>query len=224
MRVTKGGEPQVHDLLEIEPDSLCDGCLARPPWVDIVLSECPYVVVRRIKSDAGQVAIGVRGRTRGERWPALCSTDSVRRVIRPEDLLALTHSENEQFRTPALRALLEMQERWAGIPWSWGPGGSVGFEMATGRPVTTDSSDLDLILRAPKRLGRDEARTLWALALGIEAKLDVRVETGECGFSLEEYARSGSKQILLRCQDGVRTGADPWAVALAAIKPQEARP
>jgi phosphoribosyl-dephospho-CoA transferase len=48
--------------------------------------------------------------------------------------------------------------------------------------------------------------------LGLEAKVDVRVETPLCGFALAEYALASSPRILLRYAEGVRVGEDPWQV------------
>jgi phosphoribosyl-dephospho-CoA transferase len=103
-----------------------------------------------------------------------------------------------------------MQERWADLPLPWGPAGSVGFELATGRKVTTEVSDLDLVIRAKRRFSVEQARSILDRTLGLETKVDVRVETPVCGFSLEEYASVRPAKMLLRYPDGVRLGEDPW--------------
>jgi phosphoribosyl-dephospho-CoA transferase len=103
-----------------------------------------------------------------------------------------------------------MSERWADSALPWGPAGSVGFELASGRKVTTEASDLDLVLRAAEQIGVDEARVLLDHTFGLKAKVDVRVETPVCGFALEEYVSAHSAKILLRYRDGVRLGEDPW--------------
>jgi phosphoribosyl-dephospho-CoA transferase len=103
-----------------------------------------------------------------------------------------------------------MSERWADLTLPWGPGGSVGFELASGRKVTTQASDLDLVIRAGNKIDVEEARFLLARTFGLEAKVDVRVETPVCGFSLEEYVSASSAKILLRYPDGARLGEDPW--------------
>jgi phosphoribosyl-dephospho-CoA transferase len=92
----------------------------------------------------------------------------------------------------------------------WGPAGSAGFELATGRKVTTEASDLDLVIRARQRFGVEEARSILARTLGLETKVDVLVETPVCGFSLEEYVSVHPAKMLLRYPDGVRLGEDPW--------------
>jgi phosphoribosyl-dephospho-CoA transferase len=103
-----------------------------------------------------------------------------------------------------------MKDRWADLTLSWGPSGSVAFELASGRKVTTEASDLDLIIRARQPIAHEQARFLLDRTLGLEAKVDVRVETPVCGFALEEYVLATSAKILLRYADDVRLGEDPW--------------
>ena len=159
---------------------------------------------------AGQIAVGVRGTTRSERWAGFCGERLIKKVVRPQELL-MSHASNSIPRTPALRVLREISERWAELALPWGPVGSVGFELATGRMVTTEASDLDVVIRASQRITIDYARWLFDRTLGFEAKVDVRVETPVCGFSLEEYVIAGSSEILLRYKDGVRLGRNAWS-------------
>jgi phosphoribosyl-dephospho-CoA transferase len=131
----------------------------------------------------------------------------VRNIVRPKELLERDRSSKEA-RTPALRALEEMKNRWADLTLPWGPAGSVGFELASGRKVTTETSDLDLVIRAAQEVGAEQARFLLDRTLGLETRIDVRVETPACGFSLVEYV--SATKILLRYPDGVRLGDNPW--------------
>jgi phosphoribosyl-dephospho-CoA transferase len=130
--------------------------------------------------------------------------------VRPEELLSYDSTSKDVERTAALRALQEMPKRWADLTLPWGPAGSVGFELASGRTVTTEASDLDLVIRARQRIGIEEGRVLLDRTFGLEAKVDVRVETPVCGFALEEYVLASSAKILLRYADHVRLGEDPW--------------
>jgi phosphoribosyl-dephospho-CoA transferase len=204
--------PQVHDLLEIESGCLARGSIAQPPWVRKMLIDCPWVVVRRGEAPGGYIAVGVRGANRSERWGGYCAQRHVKRIARPADLLALCRAAARVHRAPALMALREVVKKWRGIPFLWGPTGSVGFELATGRPVTTEASDLDLAIRAPSPIGVEQARCLWDRVLGLQTKVDVRVETPLCGFSLEEYACASPAQILLRFPDAPRLGDHPWGL------------
>src|SRR5882757_2448287 len=199
--------PQVHDLLQIDPASIRPGCAAEPSWVRQTMLDCPWVVVRRSQTASDFVAVGVRGERRSERWAASCEKTMVREIARPEEL---RRTSSDVRRTPALRSLQEMSERWADLTLPWGPGGSVGFELASGRKVTTGASDLDLVIRAQQRITLEEARFLLDRTQGLEAKVDVRVETPVCGFALEEYVSASSAKILLRYPDRGRLGEDPW--------------
>lgn len=190
--------PQVHDLLQIDQPSLISGCTS------------PWVVVRRAQAPPGLIAVGVRGNARSERWATFCEERLVRNIVRPEELLLRNRTANDVRRTPARRALEEMNKRWADLRLPWGPGGSVAFELATGRKVTTEASDLDLVIRATEKICVQQARFLLDRTLGLQAKVDVRVETPVCGFSLQEYVSPSSTKILLRYPDGIRLGEDPW--------------
>jgi phosphoribosyl-dephospho-CoA transferase len=202
--------PQVHDLLQIDRLSLTSGCTGEPSWVRRALLDCPWVVVRRAQAASGLIAVGVRGNARSERWAAFCEQSLVNKIVRPEELLVRDRTSSEVQRTPARRALQPMKDRWAGLTLPWGPGGSVAFELASGRTVTTAASDLDLVIRARQRIGVEQARFLLDRTLGLEAKVDVRVETPVCGFALEEYVLATSAKILLRYADDVRLEEDPW--------------
>ena len=213
MNLSEIGDPQIHDLLRIDRDCLTAGCVAQPSWVRESLITCPWVVVRRAQAPAGQIAIGVRGATRSERWGGFCAKSLISKIVRPAELLVLARSANRTPRMPALKVLQQVIERWRDLTLPWGPTGSVGFELASGRQVTTEVSDLDIAVRAPQRIVVEQARSLWDRVTGLQTKVDVRVETPECGFSLEEYACSSSSRssrILLRCPDGSRFGNDPW--------------
>ena len=199
-------KPQVHDLLQIHPALPISGCVAEPTWVEKTLLGCPWVVVLRAQTSVGRIAIGVRGAARSERWGAFCHGSQVRTIVRPEQLLP------SSCRTPALRTFHEIRERWADLALSWGPTGSVGFELASGRRVTTEASDLDLVIRAPQRISVDRARSLLDRTLGLGTRVDVRVETPLCDFALAEYALDPSPRILLRYAEGARLGKDPWLV------------
>jgi phosphoribosyl-dephospho-CoA transferase len=212
MKFSESDAPQVHDLLQIEEDSLIANSTAQPPWVGETLMSCPWVVVRRGQAPAGQVAVGVRGATRGERWGGFCGERLIRKIVQPAELLVLGRRSTDIRLTPALNALQEVFERWRGLTLPWGPTGSVGFELASGRQVTTEASDLDLVIRAPTPITVEQARSLWDRVTGLQTKVDVRVETPGCGLSLDEYACASSARILLRYSDGLRLGDDPWAV------------
>jgi phosphoribosyl-dephospho-CoA transferase len=201
---------QVHDLLQLDPDSLQPACIDPPNWVIRSLASCPWVVVRRAQAPNGQIAVGVRGSSRSERWGCFVSADLVCGIVSPAELLAVARSSAHRRRTLPFKALQRIIERWSDLSFPWGPTGSVGFELATGRQVTTEASDLDVAIFAADRFSVEQARSIWELVIGLETKVDVRVETPRCGFLLHEYAHSSTSQILRRYPDGPRFGGDPW--------------
>jgi phosphoribosyl-dephospho-CoA transferase len=215
MKVSEISAPQVHDLLQIDAHALTADSVSRPQWVTETLICCPWVVVRRGQAPAGQISVGVRGAARSERWAGCCSKAPIKKIVRPAELLVPSWISAHLRRTPALQALEEVIERWQGLSLPWGPTGSVGFELATGHPVTTEASDLDLAVRATNRIDTERALFLWDRLAGLQVKVDVRVETPMCGFSLDEYAHASSARILLRYPDGLRLGDDPWLLMTA---------
>jgi phosphoribosyl-dephospho-CoA transferase len=210
MKVSEISAPQVHDLLQIDAHALTADSVSQPQWVTEALICCPWVVVRRGQAPAGKISVGVRGAARSERWAGCCSKTLIKEIVRPAELLVPRWTSAHLRRTPALQALQKVIERWQGLSLPWGPTGSVGFELATGRPVTTEGSDLDLVVHTTDRLAAHHARSLWDSVTSLQVKVDVRVETPHCGFSLEEYARASTARILLRYPKGLRLGDDPW--------------
>jgi phosphoribosyl-dephospho-CoA transferase len=203
---------QVHDLVEIEPDSLAPSDESAPVWVRDALASCPWAAVRRAHALDGLIPVGIRGTRRYERWGTDCLKEGIREIVTPESLLDRFRSSTPIPRTPALMALCELVDRLSGRVLRWGPFGSAAFELATGQQVTTEASDLDLMIRVPEPMSRHQAQLLWQLTQGLQARADVLVETGHYGFSLEEYANPISSRILLRHKDGSRLEQDPWAV------------
>lgn len=201
--------PQVHDLVQIDPDSLND--IAPPDWVVPALQSCPWAVVRRAAAAPGELAIGVRGNTRDKRWGGFICKNSVSSAVRPRDLLTIYCSSTTVPRTPAMRVLRQVIERWQDFDLPWGPVGSVALELVSGEHITTESSDLDIAISASRRITVEQARWLWHCVAALQPHVDVRVETGGCGFFLQEYACVGPKRILLRYRDGVCLGDDPWS-------------
>jgi phosphoribosyl-dephospho-CoA transferase len=118
---------------------------------------------------------------------------------------------------PALAALARVAPLLALRGYRWGPGGSVGFELATGTVTATASSDLDVILRQARRLEPDEARALQAALAeaAAPARIDALLETPRGGVSLADLAAAPTR-VLVRAPDGPYLAADPWAADAGA--------
>lgn len=201
------GKARVHDLVRIDLESVGD--LAAPCWVIPALRSCPWAVVRRTPPAPGEIAVGVRGNTRDQRWGGFISRRSVSTIVRPMDLLVM-RSSTVSPRTPAMRVLQPVIERWQDLCLSWGPTGSVALELVSGQHVTTESSDLDVAIDAPSRVSVERARSLLHSVIDLRPNVDIRLETPQCGFSLREYACVSPARILLRYRDGASLGNDPW--------------
>jgi phosphoribosyl-dephospho-CoA transferase len=201
---------RTHDLLEIDAQHFLAGFDAAPTWVVESLQRSPFVVVRRGVSTQHGIPVGARGSERNQRWPARCSAMLVESVITPSQLKSRIVPDPRIRSIPALSSLEILKERWKELDHSWGPIGSIGFELATGTRTAKSESDLDIVLYAPVRITADLAKSLCAQAADLTATVDIRVEAPLCGFSLNEYARQNLARMLLRTPSGIMLGIDPW--------------
>jgi phosphoribosyl-dephospho-CoA transferase len=200
-----------HDLLELDSPQSIANLDCAPAWVRESLEATSYVVVRRQAQSETEVAIGVRGPSRHQRWPSFVNPNKIKSVVSPFQLHGGNQLTSERAQAiPALRHLLALERKWRDLDLKWGPGGSVGFELATGNPAATDSSDLDIVLFAPVSFDHEFARILMLSVSDIAKTIDVLVETPESAFLLSEYAANPSAPILLRCADKARLGINPW--------------
>ena len=201
---------RTHDLLEIDANVFISGNASSPEWVEEALRKSPFVVVRRGRVTDLEIPIGVRGAERNQRWAAFCHPTWLKSILTPPQLLTRTIPALRVDAAPALRALQVLKDRWMDLDHPWGPGGSVGFELATGRYVVKPESDLDVVIYAEGKITREEAGSLHARTTNLSVAVDIRVETLACGFSLIEYERGSAAGILMRTPDGLELGNDPW--------------
>ena len=204
-----------HDLLEIFPEALKPAKerdeRPAPAWVQESLSKTPFVVVRRGVSSEATIPVGVRGAERNQRWAASLPTGSVKRVITPPELMEQwTGNSSRDQEITALAALKTLQSRWKEIAYPWGPGGSVGFELATGTATAKAGSDLDVLIYADHPFSIEWAQWLGETIEDLPVRVDLLVETPTCGFSFHEYLRVYPRRLLLRTPHGSKLGSDPW--------------
>jgi phosphoribosyl-dephospho-CoA transferase len=202
---------RTHDLLEIDPEPFLSLHASVPEWAAEELQRAPFLVVRRGRVSEQTIPVGVRGPERNQRWAAFCHTELVKSITTPPQLLKRTAPIFRLDSVPAFRSLSLLEERWTNFDRLWGPGGSVGFELATGSHAARPESDLDIVLYADRPITTDEAKSLCGFTSGLPSAIDIRVETKACGFSLKEYASQGSAPILLRTPYGVELGSVPWS-------------
>ncbi|SFP67655.1 phosphoribosyl-dephospho-CoA transferase [Pseudomonas sp. NFPP28] len=161
------------------------------------------VVVRRAIVAPGFVAVGVRGGLREQRFAALMPMAAVQQRVAPEALRDVVSTRD----LPALQALDQLRPVLA--PLSWGVTGSAGFELATGIEALHAQSDLDLILRTPEPLDRNDARDLLATLDEVTCAVDLQLQTPFGAVALREWA-GPSRRVLLKTANGAHLVIDPW--------------
>ena len=182
-----------------------------PDWARQVLIAGQPVVVRRAMVAVGQIAVGLRGASRDQRYASVMPAPAVLRKVQPEQLVDQLPASD----LPALRALEQLKPQLDALGLCWGVTGSVGYQLATGLPTAHVDSDLDLLLRAPTELSRAEAQALLGLLDRAPCRVDLQLETPLGAVALREWA-SGSARVLLKCCSGARLVDDPWQVERAA--------
>ena len=203
---------QPHDLLRLHRLPTRDG---EPGWVREAFLHAPFAVVRRAQPVSGfAVAVGIRGASRAQRYGAWVEESDIEFAMPPEALVAREPAPGREW-LPAFSVLAELRR----VPCSlgqyvWGPAGSVGFELETGVPTATGSSDLDLLIRAPERLDHATAgrllSELLALAQRAGVRVDAQLETPSGGVALAELA-AGKSHVMARANTGASLVTDPWA-------------
>ncbi|CAG4894894.1 malonate decarboxylase holo-ACP synthase [Paraburkholderia gardini] len=209
-----GVQRHAHDLLKLRDLSRFDG---EPAWVRDAFSRAPFAVVRRAQIAQGFIAIGIRGKSRAERYGTWARDADVEAVFAPEDFVDVAPAP-ERHTLPAFAALAALRRDAAIVNgFAWGPAGSAGFELATQVPTVTSSSDLDLLIRAPERLSHEAALALLA-ELHVHAgragvRIDAQLETPAGGIALVELA-AGKAHVMARHAHGPRLVADAWSVKM----------
>lgn len=194
-----------HDLLFVRRPQAFACAGVRPDWLD----PAAPLVVRRETTAPGTVPVGARGLARNERCKGYIASTDVAAVVTPRMLAARARAADSDL--PCIAALRALAPRLDALDVDWGPAGGTGFWLACGLPVLRATSDLDLLVRLPRRPSPALMAALCGLQDGQPCRLDIQVDTGDGGFALAEYARGG--RVLLKTNDGPRLVADPWEAA-----------
>ncbi len=199
-----------HDLLwGMAPQHLP---LQAPAWAHAALAMGQPVVVRRQQLAEGWVAVGVRGSRREERLATQMRVAAITQRMRPEQAAR----QPSQVDWPAVRALKALQPLLDRQLLSWGVTGGVGFELASGVAVLHRDSDLDLLLRTPTPLTREEARNWLKVVDGACCRVDMQLETPNGAIALREWA-GPSRRVLLKSTRRAALVLDPWSVLEALV-------
>jgi phosphoribosyl-dephospho-CoA transferase len=213
--------PTVHSLLRLSSADALEWESEPPKWASESLRRAPFVVMRRPLPRPEAFPVGVRGAARSQRAAAWVSAGSVQECITPQ-MLAAQYAWRQRRDFAIMPAVAALEEAAAifdghGVAGRWGPGGSVGFELASGVPSTTPASDLDIVLGAPALMTRAAAARLHAELSALTVRIDVLLETPNGAVALAEYATSAGA-ILLRSPQGPRWAHDPWRARLEACQ------
>jgi phosphoribosyl-dephospho-CoA transferase len=209
-------EALTHALLRIVGPSALISDVAPPRWVGESIVRAPWVVVRRARRrrGGGLLPVGVRGPSRAERFAGWLASADVIDCVTPE-ALARRRAWSVRLRgAPNGFALAEALDaadsilRAHGLASSWGPAGSVAFELASGSATVTEASDLDLVVRAAAWMAPTCATSLYAALSELAVRADVLLETPLAAIALSEYARGGP-HVLARTVDGPRLVVHP---------------
>ncbi|WP_459659912.1 malonate decarboxylase holo-ACP synthase [Acinetobacter calcoaceticus] len=194
---------EAHDLLwGMTADCLADDA---PLWVKEVLLRGDPVVVRREITPVDQVAVGVRGQFRHQRYAAQMPRSAITKQLKPE---ALTHVNTQQFEHLAerLQSISNIMKSFSGC---WGYTGSFGFELATGIETVTQQSDIDLLIRAEQPFAKKQAVELLEIFQQAGLNVDIQLQLPQGGMALKEWARNSGK-VLLKRADGAVLVENPW--------------
>ncbi|WP_081399166.1 malonate decarboxylase holo-ACP synthase [Acinetobacter oleivorans] len=194
---------EAHDLLW----GMTVDCLAAdaPHWVKEVLQRGDPVVVRRAITPENQVAVGVRGQFRHQRYAAQMPRIAINRQLKPEEL---THVDTQQFEHLAerLQSISSIMKKFSGC---WGYTGSFGFELATGIKTVTEQSDIDLLIRAEQPFAKKQAIELLENFQQAGLNVDIQLQLPQGGLALKEWAGNSGK-VLLKRPDGAVLVENPW--------------
>lgn len=199
------GPVQPHDLLwGLSVAALPEDA---PDWVIEMASLGHPVVVRRARVAQGFVAVGVRGRSRDQRYATTMVLTDISCQVVPEQLIDAVQTSQRDW--PALRALRQIRPVMETLGLPWGVSGSAGYELASGVQALHQGSDLDLILRTAAYFDRGLAAELVAALDDAVCRIDLQLQTPTGAIALREWAGS-ARQVLLKSDATARLVSDPW--------------
>ncbi len=201
-----------HDLLWIADARDLTFPAAPPDWASAAwLVQAPVVVRREFTGDDERIPVGVRGMARAERAAGYIPVQRIVRRLTPEAVVESAAQTLPALNPalPCIRAFVWVEPLLDALGLPWGVTGSAGFALATGLAVLRESSDLDLLIRAPARLSERDATALTDALSDAPARIDAQIDTGLGGFALLEWqARRG--RVMLKTARGPVLVENPW--------------
>ncbi|MET1029054.1 MAG: malonate decarboxylase holo-ACP synthase [Dongiaceae bacterium] len=200
-----------HDLLLLSDPARLIGDTPMPDWAVESLALAPWVVVRRTAFRDGRIPVGIRGKARDQRWAAWLDPRDLQERLMPEALPARLSrlAAGRVAEVAALAGIEPLAALLVPLGWTWGPTGSVGFELASCTPTAKQSSDLDAMIRADDPIDRGHAAALLTEIARLGLRCDLLLETPAGAVALSEYVRDAGP-VVARSLDGPHLVADPW--------------
>ena len=205
--MTGARSPAPHDLLQLQNVTGISWAHL-PRWAQESLGWARWVVRRRAKPGPGGIPVGIRGRERNQRHAWWIPAESADRVVPPWELvhpLATYESTLAVVRTARTVSALMAEQ---GL--RWGPTGSLGFTLASGRVAIHPESDLDALIDTPTELPPERARELTRQFERLECRVDAQLRTPTGEVSLLEWGSTTRRDLLVRTESGPMLTANPW--------------
>lgn len=204
--------PRVHDLVCLHPDAIpqlvYQARIENNAWLENSGDKASWAVVRRAHpTTSGHIAVGFRGSSRNQRWGTEIPAEYITAVTAPYEISSKVLPGGAAFQ--AFNAFDEM-------PYKFGPGGSVGFELASGIQSTHPDSDLDLVIYADSPLSVHDIRTIrhFHQRAAVFATVDILIETPLGGVAFSELERAMSyspmPSMMLRTHQGPELSNIIW--------------
>jgi phosphoribosyl-dephospho-CoA transferase len=200
-----------HDLLVLrEEESFVSG-IAAEIWVDEVLRETRTVAVRRGPCPGLLIPTAVQGKAFTKPFAGFVAPQSVLDSISPEVLVEKQAWQPYlmQRQAAVFRDLDELDSLWSPLGVIWGPVGPFGFELATGWATNAAEADLELIVRAKRRISLELAEYLLETSRAATVPVRVHLEVPGGSINLIDYVDQ-PQQLTLYTNYGPRVIFDPW--------------
>ncbi len=200
-----------HDLIWIRSIQAISGFRELPVWVSDTFKPNIPLVVRRDIMKNDLIPVGIRGKDRAQRCGVFVCSKDIIKIVSPHMLLNnLLLTEFSHF---IIKTLKEFQvifsQKWQE---KWGPTGSVGFSLATGKKVFGEKSDIDILAQCPSFIAPKQAQNIVLLCDEWRpVRFDIVLETPFGGVSLKDWAKSDmTKKVLLKTGRGPCLVLNPW--------------
>lgn len=192
-------EIKVHDIVKFTGIEKLENYSTLPAWVFESSEAANYAVVRRMATSKEKTPIGLRGKTREQRVGAFIHSQDILQIMTPESLI---NQIDEYKGRVYYSSLKRIREEFSELPLSWGPTGSVGFEIASSHPVTTINSDIDIAIY-PEKIDHDLLVEVSDFVESLGARVDAQVEIPRIGaFLLNDYVKNSTSGFIVRTPFG----------------------